>query len=258
MLRNTLVGALFSANLVSATLLAGAASSLCVAAESDAIKAAVADPNRTAEDRARDERDHAVDVLTFFAIKPGMVVADVFAGSGYYSELIGRVVAPKGKVYLYNNAGFAKFAEKPLAERVASGRMNNVTVIEKEVGEIGIPKGSVDVVLMSMSYHDLYFKDEGFSVDPTMLFDEVHAMLKKGGELAIIDHAADAGSGSSSAQELHRIDEAFARKDIESRGFKFVGSLDVLRNPADDHTKAVFDEAVRGHTDRFIDKFVRE
>jgi NADH-quinone oxidoreductase subunit N len=123
-----------------------------VAADTDPIKAAVADPNRTAEDRTRDERDHAVAVLTFFDIKPGMVVADVFAGSGYYSELIGRVVAPKGKVYLYNNAGFAKFAEKPLAERVASGRMNNVTVIEKEVGEIGIPAGSVDVVLMSMSY----------------------------------------------------------------------------------------------------------
>ncbi len=254
MLRNTLLGAL-----VSVTLLAGVASApLCVAAEPDPIKAAVADPNRTAEDRARDERDHAVDVLTFFGIKPGMVVADVFAAGGYYSELIGRVVAPKGKVYLYNNAGFAKFAEKPLAARVASGRMDNVTVIEKEVGEIGIPAGSVDVVLMSMSYHDLYFKDEGFSVDPTMLFKEVHAMLRKGGELAIIDHAADTGTGSSSAQELHRIDEAFARKDIESRGFKFVGSLDVLRNPADDHAKAVFDEAVRGHTDRFIDKFVRE
>ena len=110
-------------------------------------------------------------------------------------------------------------------------------------GSVPRDLGSVDVVLMSMSYHDLYFKDEGFSVDPAMLFKEVHAMLKKGGELAIIDHAANAGTGSSSAQELHRIDEAFARKDIESRGFKFVGSLDVLHNPADDHTKAVFDEA---------------
>ncbi len=140
--RNTLLGALLSATLVSVTLLAGVASApLCVAAEPDPIKAAVADPNRTAEDRARDERDHAVAVLTFFGIKPGMVVADVFAAGGYYSELIGRVVAPKGKVYLYNNAGFAKFAEKPLAARVASGRMNNVTVIEKEVGEIGIPQG---------------------------------------------------------------------------------------------------------------------
>jgi len=224
----------------------------------DPIKAAVADPTRTADDRARDERDHAVEVLTFFDIKPGLVVADVFAAGGYYSELIGRVVAPGGKVYLYNNAGYARYAAKPLAARIASGRLQNVVVVEKEVGQIGIPSGSVDVVLMSMSYHDLYFKDEGWSVDPAALFAEVHAMLKKGGELAIIDHVANAGTGSSAAQELHRIDEAFARKDIESRGFKFVGSLDVLRNPADDHTKVVFDPAIRGHTDRFVDKFVRE
>ena len=225
---------------------------------SDPITAAVADPDRTADDRARDERDHAVDVLTFFGIAPGMVIADIFAAGGYYSELLGRIVGPTGKVYLYNNAGYAKFGAKALAARVDSGRLQNVSVIQKEVGQIGIPAGSVDVVLMSMSYHDLYFKDDGWSVDPAALFTEVHAMLKPGGELAIIDHAAKAGTGSSAAQELHRIDEAFARKDIESRGFKFVGSLDVLHNSADDRTKVVFDPAIRGHTDRFIDKFVRE
>jgi len=111
---------------------------------------------------------------------------------------------------------------------------------------------------MSMSYHDLYFKDDNWSVDPSALFAEIGSMLKKGGTLAIIDHVAQSGTGSSAAQELHRIDPAFAREDIESRGFKYVGSLDVLRNPADDHTKVVFDPSVRGHTDRFIDKYVRE
>src|SRR5262249_7902735 len=128
----------------------------------------------------------------------------------------------------------------------------------KEVGQIGIPAGTVDVVLMSMSYHDLFVKEEGWSVDPAALFAEVRAMLKPGGELAIIDHAAKLGTGSSAAQDLHRIDETVAHKDIESRGFKFVGSLAVLRNSTDDHTKVVFDETIRGRTDRFIYKFVRE
>ena len=239
---------------------AGSATTTIVPADpaADPIKAAVADPSRTADDRARDDRDHAVEVLSFFEIRPGMVVADIFAAGGYYSELIGRIVGPTGKVYLYNNAGYAKYAAKPLAERINSGRLLNVDVIQKEVGDIGIRAGSVDVVLMSMSYHDLYFKDEGWSVDPAELFAEVHSMLRKGGELAIIDHAANPGTGSAPAQQLHRIDEAFARKDIESRGFRYVDSLDVLRNPADDHTKVVFDPAIRGRTDRFIDKFVRE
>src|SRR5262245_65414855 len=108
---------------------------------------------------------------------------------------------------------------------------------------------------MSMSYHDAYFKTEGWSVDPAALLSDVNSMLKKGGTLAIIDHVAAPGSGSSGAQELHRIDESFARKDIESHGCKFVGSLDVLRNNADDHTKVVFDPAVRGHTDRLVHKY---
>jgi len=82
--------------------------------------------------------------------------------------------------------------------------------------------------------------------------------VKPGGTLAIIDHSAIAGTASSAAQTLHRIDAAFARSDIESRGFKFTGSLDVLHNAKDDRTKTVFDPAVRGRTDRFVYRFVRE
>jgi predicted methyltransferase len=227
-------------------------------AATDPIASALADPARSAEDRARDERDHAAQVLSFFGVAPGMVVVDMFAAGGYFSELIARIVGPTGKVYLYNNKGYAGYAAKPLAARVESGRLQNVVVLEKEVGDIGIPRGSVDLVLMSMSYHDVYFKDEGWSVDPASLFAEVNSMLKKGGTLAIVDHVAALGSGSSAAQELHRIDVAFAQKDIESRGFKLVGSLDVLRNSGDDHTKVVFDPAVRGHTDRFVQKYVKQ
>jgi len=249
---NTLVSAL------AAMLLGIAATSSLGDTTADPIRTALAAPDRTADDRARDERDHAAAVLTFIGVKPGMVVADLFAGGGYYSELIGHIVGSKGKVYLYNNAGYAAYAAKPLAERQQSGRLQNVAVIDKEVGDIGIAPNSVDLVLMSMSYHDIYFKEDKWSVDPAAFFADVHAMLKKGGTLVVIDHAAAPGTGSSAAQNLHRIDEAFARKDIESRGFKFVGALDALKNPADDHTKIVFDPSVRGHTDRFIDKFVRE
>jgi len=228
------------------------------AATPDPIVAAVNDPTRTEADRDRDTRDHAIDVLQFFGIAPGMIVVDLFAGGGYYSELIGRIVGTGGKVYMHNNAAYQTFIGDALTARINGGRLQNVAQLNAEVGQLGMPPASVDLVLMSMSYHDLYFKSDDWSVDPAALFAEVHAMLKPGGVLAVIDHLAAPGTGSSAAQPLHRIDESFARSDIESRGFKFTGSLDVLRNPADDHTKTVFDTAVRGHTDRFVDRFVRK
>jgi len=223
----------------------------------DPIEAAVSAPDRSSADRDRDTRDHPVDVLKFFGVAPDMTVVDLFAGGGYYSELIGRIVGDGGKVYLYNNAAYRGFAGDALKERIASGRLVNVTPLNAEVGALGIPDASVDMVLMVMSYHDLYYKSDDWSVAPAALFADINAMLKPGGVLAIVDHAATAGTGSTAAQTLHRIDEAFARADIESRGFKFTGSIDVLRNPADDHTKTVFDPAIRTHTDKFVDRFVK-
>jgi predicted methyltransferase len=129
--------------------------------------------------------------------------------------------------------------------------------LDAEIGALGIADGSVDLVLLVISYHDLYYTSEDWSVDPALFFGEVSAMLKAGGVLAVVDHAASPGTGPSAAQQLHRIDAAFAKQDIESRGFRLTGSFDLLRNPADDHSKSVFDPSIRGHTDRFVMRFVK-
>src|SRR5690349_3414500 len=52
-----------------------------------AIDAALANPERTAADRERDARERPAEVLAFAGVKPGMTVADLFAGAGYYSEI---------------------------------------------------------------------------------------------------------------------------------------------------------------------------
>jgi len=82
-------------------------------------------------------------------------------------------------------------------------------------------------------------------------------LLKPDGHLLIVDHAAAEGTGSSSAQDLHRIDEAFAKKDISGHGFELEKTWDGYRNSADDLTKLVFDPAVRGKTDRFTQLYRR-
>ncbi len=100
----------------------------------------------------------------------------------------------------------------------------------------------------------LYYVDEkdGWpGIDASGFLDQLRAALKPGGRLLIVDHAAAAGSGNAPAQALHRIDEAFAKKDIASHGFELEKTWDGYRNPGDDLTKLVFDPAVRGKTDRF-------
>ena len=94
-------------------------------------------------------------------------------------------------------------------------------------------------------------------IDRDRFFEQVHRSLKPGGVLGIVDHAAVPGTGKSAAQDLHRIDEAFAKSDIESAGFSLEARSDVLRNPADDRTLLVFDEEIRGKTDRFVFRFVK-
>jgi predicted methyltransferase len=217
-----------------------------------AIEAAIAAPDRSAADRERDARDHPAEVLALLGLAPGMKVIDVFAGGGYYAELAARVVGPGGHVWLHNNAAYEAFAGKELAERLAARPLPQLERYDREANALDLPDASLDAALLVMAYHDLYWVKEGWAPHGAALFASLHRMLKPGGRILVVDHAAAPGTGKSSVQDLHRIDETFAKIDIESRGFRLVGTSDVLRNPADDHTKSVFDDRIRGRTDRFV------
>jgi len=229
-------------------------------ATADIYQDAVMNKERSAKDRERDARELPVEVLKFAGFKPGMRVADVFGGGGYYSELISYIVGPKGEVLLVNNAPYNEFAKEGLKEHFTPGRLPNVKRVTADPCNLKgcnlrLGKGVLDAALIVMSYHDLYFKDEkgGWpELDAGKFLDQINRALKPGAPFLIIDHAALEGTGSSAAQELHRIDEQFARKDITSHGFKYEGSFDKLRNPNDDRGVVVFNPAVRGKTDRFV------
>ena len=72
---------------------------------------------------------------------------------------------------------------------------------------------------------------------------------------ALADHAAAPGSGLRDTDTLHRIDKASVISEVTAAGFKLDGQSDILANPADDHTKAVFDPSIRGKTDQFLLRF---
>jgi predicted methyltransferase len=79
--------------------------------------------------------------------------------------------------------------------------------------------------------------------------------MKPGGIVALTDHAAASGGDTRAVVEkYHRIDPATARADFERAGFVVEGTGNLLANPADAHDLNVFDEKIRGKTDRFMIK----
>ena len=237
-------------------LIAGLLLAAPLAAETvpDYLAAAVAAPERSAKDRERDARDKPAELLAFAGLKPGMKVADVFGGGGYWSEIIVRAVGPGGSVTLVNNAPYFNYAQEDLKTRFADGRLKEVKRRVVETADMDLGREQFDLITIYLSYHDIYWVEEDMGwpkIDADRFVTQLHDALKPGGKLLIVDHAAAAGSGSSAASTLHRIEEAFARKDFADHGFLFEKAYEGLRNPADDHTKGVFDAAIRGKTDRF-------
>lgn len=229
------------------------------AASTAAIDAALKSTARPKKDFEEDERRKARDVLIFSGIKPGMRVADMFSAGGYYTELLSRIVGPKGKVIAYNNKEYAAFAEKEIAARYADNRLPNVEQVTAPVETAGLAPNSLDAVLFIMSYHDLYWRPKDGSwpaTDPAVLLKQVRAALKPGGVVIVEDHVDVAGADPLvNVDKVHRIDPARLRKDFEKAGFRFDGESKALAHPDDNHTKVVFDDSVRFKTDQVIYRF---
>jgi len=225
------------------------------------IEAALASPDRPAADREQDARRKPAEFLAFAGISPGMQVMDAFSAGGYYTELLSRIVGKDGKVIAYNNPPYAKFAEKGIASRYADNRLPNVEQLTVDVDKLALAPRSLDAVIFVMSYHDLYWRPADGSwppTDPAQILAKLHAALKPGGVVVVQDHVATPGGDSAEVvDKLHRIDPAVVRRDFEKAGFAFDGESSMLAHPDDDHTKLVFDPAIRGKTDQFVFRFRR-
>ena len=138
-------------------------------------------------------------------------------------------------------------------------RAPNVRLLVSQPTDINLPPNDFDFVLMHMVYHDLYWESEKYKfprLDPDASLRKIFAAVKPGGIVGVVDHVAAAGGDTRAVvDKLHRIDPAVLRADFERAGFVFDGESDLLRNPADDHSKLVFDPAIRGKTDRVVYRF---
>ena len=221
----------------------------------DFLAAAVSDPARPEADRVRDADRKPAESLVFAGLTPGMKVADVVPGGGYFTRIFSVAVGPSGHVYAYVPDELTKLAKRdPAVKAIADDpHYKNVSMIVRRLPAFSTPE-KLDLVWTSQNYHDMHADFMG-PVDVAAMNKAIFKALKPGGTYIVLDHADDVGRGIQDVNNLHRIDPTVVRQEVEAAGFIFEGESSILRNPADTHKLAVFDPSIRGRTDQFIYKF---
>ena len=223
------------------------------------IEAAVKDTGRPEADTSRDDLRKPAELLEFAGVRPGMVIADMLPGGGYFTRIFAKAVGPKGQVYAYfgtqYDARLKTQGQDPDRQFTELKRVYpNLGVIHGPLEKFVTPQ-RLDMVWTSNNYHDLYNK--AFGTDAASVNKAVFASLKPGGLYMVLDHRAAKGAGPGVTESLHRMDADIARRDIEAAGFRLVSESKILAHPADDVSKRVFEQDVRGRTDQFIMKFIK-
>jgi predicted methyltransferase len=222
------------------------------------IAAAVSAPGRPEEQVKLDESRHPVEVLRFEGLRRGDIALDLFAGAGYYSEIMGRAVGPTGGVFAWDPANFVNDKARAVWTALRQ-RQPNVGFVATPANAIALPANAFDFAMIHLNYHDFYWESARFGLprmDPAAILTTLYQSMKPGGVVAVIDHVANAGGDTRAVVEkYHRIDPATVKADFQRAGFVLEAESNLLRNPADDHEKSVFDPAIRGKTDRVVYRF---
>jgi predicted methyltransferase len=216
----------------------------------DYIAAAVADSGRPAADTTRDADRKPAESLAFAGVKQGANVVDFVPGGGYFTRILSKAVGPKGHVTALSVTGSPDKYVAPSKAIAADPAYSNVTAAVQQISDL--PSGSVDLFWTAQNYHDLHNMN---GVDVAALDKSIYTALKPGGTFLVIDHADASGTGFNDTKTLHRIDVDAVKKEVEGAGFTLVEQSNLLKNPNDPHTAAVFDPSIRGKTDQFVLKF---
>jgi predicted methyltransferase len=244
--------------LILAAMMVTAVPTVAWAEPADVAASVAATTARTEANVKLDEGRKPAEVLSFLGLEEGMRVLDMFGANQYWAEIIAPAVGPDGMVVVWQpsqflndkrRAGFAEFAAK----------QKNVLLINSPFEQPSLGSNAYDFILMNLDYHDVYWESADRKItrtEPQAWLQRLYAAAKPGAVIGITDHAAAPGGDTRAVVEkLHRIDPAVVKADFERAGFVLETESNLLKNPADDHSLNVFDEKIRGKTDRFILKF---
>jgi predicted methyltransferase len=206
----------------------------------DALREAVAGPQRSEKERARDVYRHPVETLEFFGVRGDMTVVELWPGGGWYTAILASLVRERGKLIVASGDPNGEPKAEPTEDGQAflARRNRQPEVLDRvawvqvpATGDIVLgPPESADAVLTFRNLHTfVWLKKE------QQMLAASFRVLRHGGVLGLTDHRAPPG-GSTDPKvmgDTGYIPEAYAIQVVESAGFRLVGRSEINANPRD-------------------------
>jgi len=158
-------------------------------------------------DRASRQQEEAPEqALMLIGLRPGMVVADVGAGSGYMTTRIARLVGPTGKVYAED---IQPAMLRIVQEKAKDGQLTNVVAVLGTDVDAMLPAGSIDLALLVDVYHEFQHPQE--------MLRSLRRSLKPDGRLVLVEYRKE--DPTIPIAPTHRMSVADAKAEVEAEGF---------------------------------------
>jgi predicted methyltransferase len=162
---------------------------------------------------SRESWQHVPEVFKALGVGEGSAVADVGAGSGFFTVRLSKLVGEKGRVLAVD---VDKGVVHNLQTRVESESLSNVEVIQGVPDDPKLPEGALDAVLIVNAYHEM-------KAHQSML-DHLKRALKPGGRLVLVEpnHPSEHGKTREELALDHLIDPDSVRQDLKEAGFEVI------------------------------------
>jgi len=164
----------------------------------------------------RDERLQINRVMDILAIGPGKTVADIGAGSGWFSVRAAKRVGDGGMVYAVD---INPEAVRYIDERAHKEKLHNVKTILSTADDPTLPAAAIDSVLLLKTYHEVE--------NPVMVLQKLRASLRPGAKVGIIDRN---GNG-----ENHGVSRDVVLREASQAGYKLLEQYDFVKGDKMDY-----------------------
>ena len=198
----------------------------------EALTAAIADPRRKNDNRARDRYRHPLETLSFFGVRPDHTVVEIWPGAGWYAEILAPLVRDKGVYYGATQppGKYREATEKLVAADPARFDRVRLTLLEPGKPSEIAPPGTADVVLTFRNVHNLLMAGDAVAATA---FADFYRALKPGGVLGIVDHRLPEGSDPALEKTSGYVKRSTILRLAEAAGFRLAGESAANANPRD-------------------------